>query len=124
MSSTPSRDERFLADEGVDFRIVRALREAGYVVSSIQEDSPSISDAEVLARAVEEDIILVTEDKDFGDMVFLQKKSAPGILLVRLAGLSGSRKVELILEMFDRHSTELRGSFSVLTDRALRIREI
>ena len=124
MSSTQSPVERYLADEGVDFRIVRALREAGYSIVSVREESPSIPDTQVLARALELDAVLLTEDKDFGDMVFLQKKSAPGILLIRLAGLPGSRKVELVTKMFAQHATEFRGSFSVLTDRALRIRQI
>jgi predicted nuclease of predicted toxin-antitoxin system len=122
MSSTPSRDELFLADEGVDFRIIAALRRLGHRVDSVAEESPSIPDSEVLALSIERDAVLITEDKDFGEMVFQKHLCSQGVLLLRLNGVPGSRKVELLTEAFAAHAGDLRGCFSVITERALRIR--
>lgn len=124
MSSTPLPDELFLADEGVDFRIVAALRGLGYQVQSVAEDSPGIPDPEVLALAVDRDAVLITEDKDFGEMVFQKRLCSQGVLLLRLQGVATARKVELVTEAFATHAADLRGCFSVITERALRVRPL
>lgn len=124
MSSTPSQGEFFLADEGVDFRIIKALRQLGYRIDSIAEESPSIPDSAALDLTIERNAVLITEDKDFGEMVFQKRLCAEGVLLLRLNGVPGSRKVELVTEAFSVHADELRGSFSVITERALRIRPL
>lgn len=115
--------ERFLADGGVDFRLVIALRERGYGVRSVAEESPSISDEKVLQIAVEGDVVLLTEDKDFGEMVFRRGLTLPGVLLIRLHGLKGIEKVRLVQAAFENHAEEFRGAFSVLNDKAVRIRK-
>jgi predicted nuclease of predicted toxin-antitoxin system len=61
---------KFLADESVDFRMVTHLREKGFEVQAILENHPGVSDDEVLQIAHESDAILITEDKDFGDLVY------------------------------------------------------
>ena len=61
---------RFLADECCDFAVVRALREAGHDVLAIAEKQASSVDVELLALALNQERILITEDKDFGWLVF------------------------------------------------------
>lgn len=60
---------RFLADESCDFAVVRALREAGHDVLAIREVSPRAEDSAVVDRAHREERVLLTEDKDFGQLV-------------------------------------------------------
>ena len=74
----------FLADESLEYRLVLFLRDLGYDIFSISEDSPSISDEEVLAKAYAEKRIVLTNDKDFGDLIFLNKLSHKGVVLFRL----------------------------------------
>jgi len=76
--------EKFLADESVDFRIGTHLREGGYEIEAIVEINPSISDEEVLTLANEMEAILVTEDKDFGELTYRLKKPNRGIVLIRI----------------------------------------
>ncbi len=64
------KDIRFLADECCDFIVVRTLRNIGYDVLSVSEEFSSASDLQVLKRAVDENRIILTEDKDFGEWVF------------------------------------------------------
>lgn len=78
----------FLADEGVDRQIVERLRQIGHQVLYIAEMEPGISDDEVLERANDNEALLITLDKDFGELVFRQAKVNAGVILVRLGGLS------------------------------------
>lgn len=75
--SDKSPPVRFLADESCDFRIVRALRAAGHDVHAIVEDSPGAPDGAVLESARKVNRILLTEDRDFGQLVFANLAS-PG----------------------------------------------
>jgi predicted nuclease of predicted toxin-antitoxin system len=59
-----------VADEGVDRQIVEQLRQDGHDVAYIAELAPSISDDEVLQQANDRHALLVTADKDFGELVF------------------------------------------------------
>lgn len=113
---------RFVADENVDAGIVQALRRAGYDVLSVAEMAPSIPDCDVLALANESDALLITADKDFGELVFRQRLMHAGVLLIRLYGLDETVKAALIASQIHRHGQELPGAFSVLTPDALRIR--
>ena len=77
-----------LADECIDKRIVDYLRGKGYDVIYVAELAPSIPDNEVLDIANEKSAILLTNDKDFGELVFRQRKLNQGIVLIRLSGFS------------------------------------
>ncbi len=61
---------RFLADESCDFAVVRALRAAGHDVLAIAELTPRAEDDAVTDLAVREERLLLTEDKDFGRLVY------------------------------------------------------
>lgn len=112
----------FLADENVDRQIVGRLRQDGHLVWYVAEMEPGISDDVVLDLAGREEALLLTADKDFGELVFRQHRLAPGIVLIRLAGLSPTRKAELVASAINRHSTELLRAFAVMTPGGIRIR--
>jgi len=111
-----------LADEGVDRMIVDKLREAGHEVLYIAEMDPGISDQVVLEKAQESGVLLVTCDKDFGELVFRQGLYAKGVVLLRLAGLSQSLKAEIVVNVFAQHGSEMEQSFSVISPGMVRIR--
>lgn len=111
-----------LADESVDFGIIEALRTQGYKVEAIIEINPSIDDDEILEIAIEKDSLLLTEDKDFGELTYRLKKPNRGILLIRLSGLTIEKKIEMVLETLDKYENELKDHFSVLSANKLRIR--
>ena len=68
---------RFLADESCDFAVVRALREAGHDVAAVRELSLGVADDVVINLAVRENRILLTEDKDFGQLVYAHAANPP-----------------------------------------------
>ena len=111
-----------LADEGVDRQIVDRLREDGHDVLYVAEVMPGISDDAVLDAANEANALLLTADKDFGELVFRQGRFTMGIVLIRLAGLSPIGKAKTVSSVIREHAAELRRAFTVITPGAVRIR--
>lgn len=112
----------FLADEGVDRQVVERLRHSGHKVLYVAEMSPGIPDDVVLDLANREGALLLTADKDFGELVYLQRRITSGVLLLRLGGLSPESKAERIMTAVGEHGDELLQAFTVVTAGALRIR--
>ena len=74
---------RFLADESCDFAVVRALRAAGHDVSTVSDVTPGAEDHIVAALADSESRVLLTEDKDFGQLAYASGHSTSGVVPVR-----------------------------------------
>ena len=81
-----------VADEGVDKIIVDLLRESGFTVRYFAEADAGAPDQEVLAAATAVQNLLLTCDKDFGELVFRQQLSTAGVILIRLARLTGGKR--------------------------------
>lgn len=113
-----------LADESIDKLIVDRLRQDGHRVLYIAEFAPSIDDDAVLQQANQNDTLLITADKDFGELVFRQGRIHVGIVLVRLAGLPSYAKARTISAVFADHGDELLNAFSVISPERVRIRRV
>ena len=111
-----------LADESVDRPVVERLRQDGHDVVYVAELAPSITDEEVLREANGRSAVLVTADKDFGELVFRQGLVHSGVVLLRLAGLANATKAEIVAEVCRVRTAELIGSFSVISPGQVRIR--
>jgi len=114
---------KIVADENIDLPIVVRLRSEGHEVLYIAELDPGTDDRTVLFRSGNAGAILLTADKDFGDLVYRQAQEHAGILLVRIAGLKPEEKADLVASAFARHGAELVSTFAVLSERVLRIRK-
>lgn len=111
-----------LADEGVDRPIVEQLRQEGHHVLYIAEMSPGIDDDVILAQANAGNALLLTLDKDFGELVFRRRLVHAGVILIRLASLPSTTKAQLVAEVLRDRNTELLSAFSVITPGNVRIR--
>ena len=112
-----------LADEGVERQIVERLRQDGHAVLYIAEMEPGMPDDVVLERANEITALLVAADKDFGELVFRERRlSSGGVVLLRLAGLSAERKAEIVSKVFEERGSEFAHAFSVISPGRIRIR--
>ncbi len=112
---------RILANENLPAAAVIALREAGHDVTWVREESPGESDTAILDRAQREERILLTFDKDFGELAFrLRLPSLQGIILLRISAPSpehvATKSVEAISTRTDWHS-----HFSVIEDNRIRM---
>ena len=113
----------FLADEDVERQIVERLRQDGHDVLYVAEMEPGISDEEVLNRANAKHALLITADKDFGEMVFHQGLlTIGGVVLIRLSGLSPGLKAEIVSKAIERRGSEMASAFSVITPGRVRVR--
>ena len=112
----------FVADEGVDGPIVQRLRADGHSVTYIAEISPSAADEQVLALAVDTQAVLITADKDFGALVFQQRRASSGVILLRLAGLTATQKAILVSHTITQYENEMTDSFTIITPQRVRIR--
>lgn len=111
----------FLADESCDFAVVRALRAAGYDVLAVAERSPGARDEEVIRLATGERRVLLTEDKDFGQLVFAAGKETCGGIFIRYPAGLRSELPQRVLDAVKRESSRMQTAFVVLQPKRMRI---
>lgn len=112
---------RLLANENFPLDAVEALRANGHDIAWVREDARGSNDEQVLARAQQEDRILVTFDKDFGELAFHTKlPSTSGIILFRISPIS-SQHISQIAVQAIASRTDWAGHFSVVEDRRIRM---
>jgi len=112
---------RLLANENFPLDAVTALRESGHDVAWIREDARGSKDEQVLARAQQEDRVLVTFDKDFGELAFRSRlPSTSGIILFRITATS-SGHIANIANQALASRTDWAGHFSVVEDQQIRM---
>ena len=109
---------KFLADENVPLRAVRALRGQGLDVISVAEVRRGMSDEEVMALARREDRIIITFDKDFGELIFKRGEEAPGVVLLRIRPKSPNYIADVLryLLLISPVGRNLRGRFLVVRE--------
>lgn len=113
---------KFVADEGVDLLIVENLRRAGHTIWYVAEMAAGIADDQVLEIANQESAQLLTTDKDFGELLFRQKRISSGIVLLRLAGLTSIKKAEIVTQIIKEHGDKIPQMFTVISPGLIRIR--
>jgi predicted nuclease of predicted toxin-antitoxin system len=112
---------RLLANENFPGDAVEALRAGGHDVAWIRTDAPGIRDADVLARAQRESRIVVTFDKDFGELAFRARLPASsGIILFRISTPSAAHVTRVVTTAIESR-TDWAGHFSVVEDNRIRM---
>src|SRR4051812_26907325 len=112
---------RLCADENIGRETVLRLRAAGHDVLRIREAAPGLADVDVLKRASLEQRLLLTFDKDFGELAYRLGAEAPaGIVLYRISQASPTAAATRILSILDSR-TDWAGHFSVVDDSTIRM---
>lgn len=116
---------RFLLDQSTDARLIVYLRSHGHDATRIAADYPGgLPDSEVLAIAVREDRILITDDRDFGELVFAQRQIHAGVIYLRLGEYADlTTKTARLAYILDHYGDQLT-QFLVVTLRSVRVRAI
>ena len=113
---------KFLLDESTEFRLASWLVSQGHDVAAIARDYPqSLRDHEVLSIAHREGRILITNDRDFGNLVFRQGLPHAGVIFFRMKAATGEAKIARLSALLVSHQDRLTG-FIVVTDRTVRVR--
>jgi predicted nuclease of predicted toxin-antitoxin system len=115
---------RLLTNENLPSSVVDALRDRGHDVLAVKESMRGADDQAILARAQSESRLVVTQDKDFGELAFrLGLPAECGVILFRLTGDDPNADVRRIVEVIDSR-TDWAGQFAVATDDRLRMRAL
>lgn len=113
---------KFLLDESAELRLAAFLKEQGHDVTAVAVDyQASIKDEQVLAIAQAEGRILITNDTDFGELVFKQRQAHSGVILFRFSDLPLSDKKTALQQLLAEHPDELT-EFVVIAPGSIRIR--
>ncbi len=115
---------RFLADECFDAGIVEALRRDGHDVLYAVESLKGAPDRDVLQRSFDEERIVLTEDKDFGELVYRLRKPARGIVLLRFDVSERALKLPRLREFLETGADRLPSRFIVLEADKVRLRPL
>jgi predicted nuclease of predicted toxin-antitoxin system len=111
----------FVADESCAMPVIKALREADHDVIAIAEVAQGAADDQVLERALKEKRILITEDRDFGELVYARGRSSAGVMLVRFHSRARHAKAATVVEAISRLGSRLEDSFTVVEPGRVRI---
>lgn len=114
---------KFLVDESVEYRVALDLKEKGFDIISVASDFPSLKDKRVLSKANKEGRILMTNDKDFGELIFRQKLPHKGVILLRLPDETSQAKIEKLNFLLKNYESKLENNFVVVTKDRVRIRK-
>ncbi|HVB46951.1 MAG TPA: DUF5615 family PIN-like protein [Burkholderiales bacterium] len=112
---------RLLADESCDHAVVRALHAAGHDVLAIAESAPGISDEAVIERAVRDQRIVLTDDKDFGQLVYAAARSASGVMFLRFPAAARETMSRAVVELVNDRGATLAGTFVTVQPGRVRV---
>ena len=116
---------RFLVDVGVGKKVEEWLLRNGYGydLKAVRDINPKMEDAKILSIAVSENRMVVTMDKDFGELVYNSGLPHSGVLLLRLEGAESNEKVKAIAKILTEYWDRLPNNFCVFQHGRLRIRK-
>lgn len=115
---------RWLADECIAARVVKRLREAGHDVSYAAEMAAGEPDIAIVALAIRENRLLLTDDKDFGELVVRRRWAVPGVVLMRVTSDEPLARWSRLHAAITRFGDGLHGQYLVVEDARFRIRPI
>jgi predicted nuclease of predicted toxin-antitoxin system len=116
---------RFLANENFPTESVRRLREAGHDILSIAETAPGLKDEEVLSQAAREARILLTFDRDYGELIYLRGMASPkGLIYLRFIPVTSSHPAEVVLGLEQVEGLQVEGRYTVVEPPRIRQRPL
>lgn len=107
---------KFILDENIGKEIAKFLKDLGHTTFRIKETNPGIPDVQVLDLAVSNEAILITSDKDFGELVFKYGQIHKGITLLRLEDETSGNKILALKKVISRYKKI--SDFIVVTEKA------
>src|ERR1041384_4156787 len=107
---------RFLVDECTGPAVVEWLRGEGHNVFSVFAEAQGSMDEDVLSRARAENRILITNDKDFGEMIFRERREHNGVIFLRLSDERSANKIRVLQHLLENYSAKLSDQFVTVTE--------
>lgn len=111
---------RFLVDECTGPSVARWLRSEQHEVFSVYDEQRGMSDDAILQKAFAEQWIIITNDKDFGEKIYRERRSHRGIIFLRLADERSASKIAVLQQLLATHAVQLAAQFVVVTETQVR----
>ena len=111
---------RFLIDECTGSRVAEWLRDGNHEVFSVFDEARGLTDDAVLLKAFNENRILITNDKDFGEMIFRERRTHHGVIFMRLDDERAANKIKVLQRLFESHADKISEQFVVVTETKVR----
>jgi predicted nuclease of predicted toxin-antitoxin system len=115
---------RLLVDVGVGKLVERWLATQDFDVLAVRDLDPEMADAAILALAAAEQRLVLTMDKDFGELIVRSGKLHAGVLLLRLDDAGSEEKQRIVQQIFALHHDALAGNYCIYQKGRLRIRRL
>jgi predicted nuclease of predicted toxin-antitoxin system len=115
---------RILADENISRSIVIWLRAQGHDVLYASESRVQTSDSDLLAEAEDQGYVILTEDKDFGELVFRERRNSHGVVLMRMEDLSAALRLARLKAVWSMIEANMPGKFMVIAETKVRLRSL
>lgn len=112
---------RFLVDECTGPAVAKWLRSLHHDVFSIYDETRGLDDESIIKKANLENYILITNDKDFGEIVFRMRKPHKGVILLRLEDEQSENKISVLQQVLESYSDKLADNFTIVTEKTVRI---
>ncbi|MEK9138300.1 MAG: DUF5615 family PIN-like protein [Bacteroidota bacterium] len=97
----------FLVDECVGPAVAEWLRSEGHQVFSVYESTPGADDDLIIQKAADENWILITNDRDFGEKVYRQQRPHRGVVFLRLADERSRNKIAILESLLEHYADQL-----------------
>jgi predicted nuclease of predicted toxin-antitoxin system len=111
---------RFLVDECTGPAVASWLRDQNHDVFSVFDEARGMDDDGIIMKALDENRILITNDKGFGDKVYRDRRLHKGVILLRLEDERPASKILVLNRLFEKYSSRIPDSFLVVTERQVR----
>ena len=119
-----SMELKFLIDVGVGKGIENYLYAEGYDIKAVRDIDPCLEDEKIIRTAFLENRMVITMDKDFGELVYHSLMEHSGVLLLRLEDATGSKKLKVLKFIIENYSDRIKNCFCVFQNDKFRIRKI
>jgi predicted nuclease of predicted toxin-antitoxin system len=114
---------KFLANENFPFPSIAILRQASLHISTVSELYPGISDNEVITKAKVDNLIILTFDKDYGEIIYKHGiENPPAVVFFRFKGENPESAGHLLLDIVVNKKIELEKKFTVIENESIRQR--
>ncbi len=112
---------KFLVDECTGPNVAKWLTEMGYTVYSIFDNNPGLGDEVIIQKAQAENWVIITNDKDFGDLIFRDHFKHSGVILLRLQNERSSNKINGLKRVLEECASQIKNNFVVVTETNIRV---
>ena len=101
--------------------VAKWVEQKQYVVFSVYDEARGLDDERIIEKAYQESYIIITNDKDFGELIVRQKKPQKGVILLRLEDEKAKNKIKVVKKLLETYADKVAGNFLVVTEKIVKI---